>query len=276
MGTNRLTFASEAKPRFSLTGIPVLNYHGLTANGTPLSTKEARFWVSENSFFEHLRCLLACGCEALLVEELLQASPCDANGVPAAAVTFDDGRACDYEVAYPMLLAAGLPATFFVNTATIDQPGHLTWLQLQEMKRAGMSVQSHSHDHTDLARLTAIQLDDQLRRSKTAIEDHLGSEVTLLALPFGSMGANTLTAARRAGYRAVCSSGGGLARFNSPVIDRICIYSDTTSQQLSSILRKSPAFFGKKACRTALLSFPKQMVFNLFPGWVDSWRASHE
>jgi hypothetical protein len=104
----------------------------------------------------------------------------------------------------------------------------------------------------------------------------LGSEVTLLALPYGSMGANTLTAARRAGYRALCSSGGGLARFNSPVIDRICIYSDTTLQQLSSILRKSPAFFGKKACRAALLGVPKRMAFSLFPGWVDSWRASHE
>jgi peptidoglycan/xylan/chitin deacetylase (PgdA/CDA1 family) len=254
----------------------VLNYHGLTAKGATLGVKDARFWVSEDSFFEHLRRILACGCKALLAEELLNVSPDYTNGTPAAVVTFDDGRACDYEIAYPMLVAAGFSATFFVNTATIDQPGHLTWLQLKEMRRAGMSVQSHSHDHTDLARLTATQLDDQLRRSKTAIEDHLGSEVTLLALPYGSMGANTLTAARRAGYRALCSSGGGLARFNSPVIDRICIYSDTTSQQLSSILRKSPAFFGKKACRTALLSFPKQMVFNLFPGWVDSWRASHE
>jgi peptidoglycan/xylan/chitin deacetylase (PgdA/CDA1 family) len=276
MGTNRLTFASSASPRFSLTGVPVLNYHGLAAKGTTLRAKDARFWVSEDSFFEHLRRIVGCGCKTLLAEELLHASPDNANGAPAAVVTFDDGRACDYEIAYPMLLAAGLPATFFVNTATIDRPGHLTWSQLKEMKRAGMSVQSHSHDHTDLARLTATQLDDQLRRSKTAIEDHLGSEVTLLALPYGSVGANTLTAARRAGYRALCSSGGGLARFNSPVIDRICIYSDTTSQQLSSILRKSPAFFGKKACRTALLSFPKQMVFNLFPGWVDSWRASHE
>jgi peptidoglycan/xylan/chitin deacetylase (PgdA/CDA1 family) len=259
-----------------LTGIPVLNYHGLTANGIPLRTKEARFWVSENSFFEHLRCVLACGCKTLLVEELLQASPCNANGVPAAALTFDDGRACDYEVAYPMLVAAGLPATFFVNTATIDRPGHLTWSQLREMKRAGMSVQSHSHDHTDLGRLTATQLDYQLRRSKVGIEDHLGAEVTLLALPYGSMGANTLNAARRAGYRAVCSSGGGLARYNSAVIDRVCIYSDTTSQQLSSILRKSPAFFGKKACRAALLGVPKQMAFSLFPGWVDSWRSRHE
>jgi peptidoglycan/xylan/chitin deacetylase (PgdA/CDA1 family) len=259
-----------------LTGIPVLNYHGLTANGTTLNRKDGRFWVSENSFFEHLRGIIACGCKALLAEELLHASWDHANGVPAAAVTFDDGRACDYEMAYPILVAAGLPATFFVNTATIDRPGHLTWVQLREMKRVGMSVQSHSHDHTDLARLTSGQLDYQLRRSKAELEDRLGSEVKLLALPYGSMAANTLAAARSAGYHALCSSGGGLARSGSAVLDRVCIYSDTTSQQISSILRKSPSFFGKKACRAALLGVPKHMAFSLFPGWVDSWRSRHE
>ena len=275
MGTSRLTFASGARSRFSLTGIPALNYHGLTAHGTTLR-KDARFWVSESSFLEHLRGIIACGCKALLAEELLHTSRDHANGVPAAAVTFDDGRACDYEIAYPMLVAAGVNATFFVNTATIDRPGHLTWMQLREMRQAGMSVQSHSHDHTDLARLTPGQLDYQLRRSKTEIEDHLGAEVKLLALPYGSMGANTLAAAEHAGYRALCSSGGGLARSGSAVLDRVCIYSDTTLQQMSSILRKSPAFFGKKACRAALLGVPKRMAFSLFPGWVDSWRSRHE
>ncbi len=137
-------------------------------------------------------------------------------------------------------------------------------------------MQSHSHDHTDLARLSSTQLDYQLRRSKAEIEDHLGGEVTLLALPYGSMGANTLTAARRVGYRAVCSTGGGLARSASAVMDRVCIYSDTTLEQISAILRKSPAFFVKKACRAALLGVPKQMAFSLFPGWVDSWRSRHE
>lgn len=276
MGTSWLTLASGAGPLFSLTGIPVLNYHGLTANGNAHRTKDARYWVSESSFLEHLQHIDACGCKVLLAEDLLHASPDHVKGFPATALTFDDGRACDYEIAYPMLVKAGLPATFFVNTATIDTPGHLTWLQLREMKRAGMSVQSHSHDHTDLARLTSMQLDYQLQRSKVEIEDHLGGEVTLLALPYGSMGVNTLTAARRAGYRALCSSRGGLARSGSAVIDRVCIYFDTTLRQFSAILGRGPAFFGKKACRAALLGVPKRVAFGLFPRWVDGWRDRHE
>jgi peptidoglycan/xylan/chitin deacetylase (PgdA/CDA1 family) len=274
MGTSRVSLPSSA--RFSLAGIPVLNYHGVTATGTPLKGNEARFWVAESTFLEHLHCIIALGCKVLRAEDVLQARSDEANTLFATAITFDDGRLSDYEIAYQLLVRQGLPATFFVNTGTIDTPGHLTWSNLKEMKHAGMSVQSHGHEHTDLARLSAKQLDYQLRRSKVEIEDHLGGEVTLLALPYGSMGSNTLTMARRAGYRALCSSGGGLARSASAIMDRVCIYSDTTLGQFSAILKRSPAFFARKACRAALLGVPKQVAFNLFPGWVDSWRSRHE
>ena len=40
--------------------------------------------------------------------------------------------------------AAGARAEFFINTATIGQPGYLTWGQVAEMHRAGMSFQSRS------------------------------------------------------------------------------------------------------------------------------------
>jgi peptidoglycan/xylan/chitin deacetylase (PgdA/CDA1 family) len=272
VGTSQLTFVPR---RFLLRGIPVLNYHGLAPCATR-PNENARFWVSESSFSEQLRRIDAYCCPVLLAEDLVHASPLQANGALAIALTFDDGRACDYEITYPLLLRAGLAATFFINTATVDSPGYLTWSQLREMKHAGMSVQSHSHDHTDLLRLSATHLDYQLRRSKMEIEDHLGSEVTLLAVPYGSMGANTLAAATAVGYRALCSSGGKLAQFSSAVIDRICIYSNTTLGQFSAILRRSPAFFGKTACRSALLSVPKRIALNIFPSWVDSWRRRHE
>lgn len=276
MGTRQLAVGPDSQPWFSLPGTPVLNYHGLTAGGSPRNGSQARFEVSQNSFADHLRHIGASVCKVLLAEELPHRSHSPATKTLSTALTFDDGRASDYEVAYPMLRDAGLSATFFVNSATVDTPGHLTWSQLKEMSRGGMSIQSHSHDHVDLARLSSDQLDYQLRRSKAEIEDHLGREVSLLALPYNSMPRQMISTARRLGYKAICSSGGGLARSSSTIIDRVCIYSDTSPQQFAAILRGSPVFFGKRACRAALLSIPKQIAFGLFPNAVDRWRSRHE
>jgi peptidoglycan/xylan/chitin deacetylase (PgdA/CDA1 family) len=276
MGTRQLAVTPNSQRWFSLPGTPVLNYHGLTAGGSSFNGHQGRFEVSRNSFAEHLRHIGASGCRVLLAEELPHSSLSRATKTFSVGLTFDDGRASDYEVAYPMLRNATLGATFFINSATVDTPGHLTWSQLKEMSRGGMSIQSHSHDHVDLSRLSSDQLHYQLRRSKAEIEDRLGREVSLLALPYGSMPQHMIGTAMRLGYKAICSSGGRLARSSSVIIDRVCIYSDTSLQQFAAVLRGSPVFFSKRACRAALLSIPKQIAFGLFPSAVDRWRSRYE
>jgi peptidoglycan/xylan/chitin deacetylase (PgdA/CDA1 family) len=276
MGTRQLAAMPNSQHRFSLPGTPVLNYHGLMTGGATFDGRQGRFEVSQNSFAEHLRHIEASGYRVFLAEELPHSSHSPATKALSIALTFDDGRASDYEVAYPMLRNAGLGATFFINSATVDTPGLLTWSQLKEMRRNGMSIQSHSHDHVDLARLSSDQLDYQLRRSKAEIEDRLGCEVSLLALPYGSMPQHMISTAMKLGYKAICSSGGRLARSSSVIIDRVCIYSNTSLRQFAAVLRGSPVFFGKRACRAALLSIPKQIAFGLFPSAVDRWRSRNE
>ena len=273
MGTRQLTALPSSGRWFYLPGTPVLNYHGLTPQNTRLNDRNDRFWVSKNSFADHLRHILASGCKVLLAEELLHKRVITAHSSLSVALTFDDGRASDYEVAYPLLLDAHVRATFFINTATVAKHGYVTWRQLEEMSRGGMSIQSHSHDHVDLARLSSTELDYQLRRSKAEIEDRLSCPVSLLAIPYSSLRLNIVAAAKSLGYLAICTSGARLARLGSTIIDRVCIYPDTTPAQFAAILKGSPVFFGKKACRAALLRIPKYLAFSLFPSAVDRWRS---
>jgi len=156
-------------------------------------------------------------------------------------LTFDDGRATDYEVAFPLLLAAGARAEFFINTATIERAGYLTWSQIVEMHRGGMSFQSHAHDHVLLPGLPERLLRNELETSKRLIEDRVGRGVDFLAAPYGLLDRHVVGVAREVGYQAVCSSLSWPARPGGAIVNRVAVYRDTTAARFAGILGRQPS-----------------------------------
>jgi peptidoglycan/xylan/chitin deacetylase (PgdA/CDA1 family) len=118
------------------------------------------------------------------------------------ALTFDDGGLDDYSVAYPILLSHHFVATFFVPTGFAGRRGHASWLQLQLMSRAGMSIESHTVHHRDLTAVPKAQLQSELTESRTTIKQQLGIDSRILAYPGGKYNDRVITAARAAGYVA--------------------------------------------------------------------------
>src|SRR5439155_22231736 len=125
-------------------GTQVLIYHCLgVVVRADVDDREGKYWVSPASFVRLLAMLREGGYRVVPLYDFWTDDGDERLGRPPVVLTFDDGRATDYEIAFPLLLAAGVGAEFFLNTATIGQPGHLTWDQVVEMPRPGLSFQAH-------------------------------------------------------------------------------------------------------------------------------------
>jgi peptidoglycan/xylan/chitin deacetylase (PgdA/CDA1 family) len=153
-------------------------------------------------FVRHLEWLKA-HCRLIPFSGALEAARNDRGERPSVALTFDDGYADNYEYAFPLLREYDVPATFFVTGgliecdsevleriqtlrgASLEDIRPLTWGQVQEMCRAGMTIGAHTWSHPNLARLTPVESREELRRAKEVLEDRLGQSVRLLAYPFG-------------------------------------------------------------------------------------------
>src|SRR5262252_7320326 len=80
--------------------------------------------------------------------------PALAHAAPVTVVTiqFDDGNADAYQW-ISGLNNYGFPATYYVNSGTIDTAGHLTWTQLTALSQAGNEIASHTVDHVNIKKL---------------------------------------------------------------------------------------------------------------------------
>jgi peptidoglycan/xylan/chitin deacetylase (PgdA/CDA1 family) len=151
-------------------GIPVFTYHSIASRGTPDS-------VTLAEFDHHMRYLAENGYYTLSADELRD-HLVHGSSVPSKSVmiTFDDGRATLWTVAYPILRKHGLKAVSFVVPGTMSETGvrpslsdcgtekatlvasllnpdqgdtpTITWDEARVMHASGLvDLQSHTLDH---------------------------------------------------------------------------------------------------------------------------------
>lgn len=249
-----------------LGGVPVFMYHGLLRRGEPATDERAtKYWLRADRFREQLRLILQSGRRIALLRELWDGRARPGEFRPPVGITFDDGRASDYEVAYPTLSEAGAGGDFFINTATVGTPGVLTWSRIAEMQRMGFSFQSHGHDHVSLLALSTRELEHQIDDSKRLLEDRIGAPVDFLAAPYGLLDGRVLEMALRVGYRAVCNSVSWPARPGASTVNRIAVYPGTSSSTFVDFLEGRPRPFIGRRGWSALAYLPKRFLLRVRP-----------
>lgn len=112
-------------------------------------------------------------------------------------LTFDDGYQTVYDEAFPVLQSYGMSATVFLTVGNKgrgsaagrlpSQEGRsmLSWQEIREMQRAGITFGAHTCTHPDLTRLPGHRVEAEVGDSKAIIEDALGAPVSCFAYPYG-------------------------------------------------------------------------------------------
>jgi len=127
---------------------------------------------------------LAVGC--------LFAAPALARAAPLTVVTiqFDDGY--DDAFQWNSLNTHGFPATYYVNSGSIDTAGHLTWGDLTALSQAGNEIASHTVDHVNIKKLKLADARFQVCQDRVNLANH-GFQPESFAYPFGSFNSTVET-----------------------------------------------------------------------------------
>jgi peptidoglycan/xylan/chitin deacetylase (PgdA/CDA1 family) len=184
-------------------------------------------------FARQMRLLAVGGFNVIGLEQALSGLS-GAESLPPRSVllTFDDAYAGFVDDAFPVLKEHGFPATVYAISGWVGKrmqwagsaPGRarprlMTGAQLREIQAAGITVGSHSQTHRRLAELDTAEQAQELRDSRSELEDLLGQPVEHLCYPFGSFDQDSVRLAAQAGYRsAMTCLRGAATRLDHPLL----------------------------------------------------------
>lgn len=130
------------------------------------------------------------------------------NGRPlpdrAVGISIDDAFLSVHAEAWPRLRKAGLPFTLFVATEAVDakRRGYMSWEQIRELHRAGVSIGSQTHTHLDMATAGHRANRAELETSNARFLANLGETPALIAYPYGQYGLEVRQVVADAGFVA--------------------------------------------------------------------------
>jgi peptidoglycan/xylan/chitin deacetylase (PgdA/CDA1 family) len=196
--------------------VTVLAYHRFEDNPRDLLA------ISPAEFKSQMQALKDNGIAVISMKDFLAWRRGEKSIPPkSAVVTIDDGYVSGYSVAWPIMKEFGYPFTMFIYTNYVEVGGKsITWAQLEQMRDAGVDIESHTVSHHDLRRAPMGQdynawLHNEIYTSKDILEQKLGIKIVALALPYGTYNEVVRKTAGEAGYQALFTTYGQHISFDS-------------------------------------------------------------
>lgn len=192
--------------------VPILVYHGVFPHHPGQTAMQRAYDVAPEAFEAQMAYLHDHDFHVISLTALVEALE---TGKPIAersvVITLDDGRENQYVHAFPILKKYGYTATFFVYPNPVNRVADfMTWDQIRDMQKAGMTIGCHTQTHPYLTKVVDPRdMKREVEGSRAILEKQLGVKVDLFAYPFGLKNAEVEATIRRAGYRAARAFPGG-------------------------------------------------------------------
>jgi len=187
---------------FSNSAVPILMYHNIGDGGAAKVHA-----VAPGTFRNQVMFLKRNGFSVISLEEFTSASA-SAKLLPYKCVvlTFDDGYENNYQNAFPVLREAGYPATLFIPSDFIGQPGYITVEQAKEMAAHKVTIGAHGKTHDYLTSVTPKKLHDEIQVAKERLEAAVGQPVRFFCYPLGAYNEQIKKWVKTAGYSGACTT----------------------------------------------------------------------
>ncbi len=214
-------FKAAEAPVFSVADqdkkIPILMYHKIS----PFSFHGGLgLRVPPDRFEQQLKYLKRRGYHTVSLDQL---SDHWDRGIPLPSrpvvLTLDDGYEDNYHWAFPLLKKYHYTATIFLVYNEIggynswdakDNPAKrvnlLSWPQIREMQKSGISFQAHTLTHPSLVNLTPDKAREEINQSRVRLQKALGGPVNFISYPYGRHNPTIDRMVREAGYRGAIST----------------------------------------------------------------------
>lgn len=188
--------------------VPVLMYHHIEINPKPYDPIYAALFVSPSQLDQQLSYLANHNYHSITLDDLSNALE-NKETLPQNPIilTFDDGYRSFYDNAFPLLKKYDMKAIQFVISQVEGAPAYLTWDQIIEMDKSGLvEIGAHTRHHPYLTSLAKAAMVDEIRGSKSDIEQRLKHKVEWFAYPYGSYSQQIIQAVKDAGFKGAAST----------------------------------------------------------------------
>lgn len=199
----------QISDRAKIASVPIIMYHDVVEK-----TKQVSWDVTVAELEEDFAQIKSQGLTPISMDQLVTHLRTGASLPPKPILlTFDDNYIGQYKYAFPLLKKYNFPALWSVHTrfvGVVDAKPKANWEQLKEMAASGLiTIAAHTVNHHNLATLANAgeysKIEQEIRESKTALEQQLGFPIRYFTYPEGGYTERVKTLVQQAGFEAALS-----------------------------------------------------------------------